>query len=74
MKIVINTSFGGFSLSDKAENYLTCMGLTKQKICSIGNYVNRNSPELIKCVEDLGELANGVFSRLKVVEIPDNVD
>ena len=71
MKIVINTSYGGFSLSDNARAY---MGWTKQEALSLGNYENRNNPDLIKCVEELGEAANGEFSKLKIVEIPDDVD
>jgi len=36
--------------------------------------IKRDDPALVKTVEDLGERANGRFSELKVVEIPDNVE
>lgn len=38
------------------------------------NYTYRNDPILIEVVEELGEKANGRFSNLVVVEIPDNMD
>lgn len=66
MKVVINEGFGGFGLSREAEEYLN------------GNwwdyYENRSDPKLVLCVEELGAKANGMFSHLKVVEIPDGVD
>lgn len=64
MKVVINTCYGGFNLSDKAMDIL-------------GIYpwdIERNDPNLVKVVESLGEEANGQFSRLKVVEIPDDIE
>lgn len=38
------------------------------------NYEYRNDPILIEVVEELGEKANGRFSNLVVVDIPDNID
>lgn len=35
---------------------------------------NRSHPLLIKVVEELGEDANGHFSELRIVEIPDDVE
>jgi hypothetical protein len=34
----------------------------------------RNDPDLVAVVEELGEKADGRYARLKVVEIPDGVD
>lgn len=34
---------------------------------------NRADPLLVQVVEELGEAASGAFSRLKVVEVPDNI-
>lgn len=34
----------------------------------------RNDPALIQVVEELGEDANGRYSSLKIIEIPDDVD
>lgn len=33
----------------------------------------RNDPDLVKCVEELGEKANGRCAKLEIVDIPDNV-
>ena len=109
MKIVINTCFGGFGLSDIAiERYFELNGISwKAKIkglfnshryyyysiteeeldmidCDIEqhkfslNYliedIDRTDPNLIKVVEELGRIANGSFSKLKIIEIPDEVD
>lgn len=35
---------------------------------------NRSNKLLIQVIEELGEEANGRFSNLKIVEIPDNID
>lgn len=64
MKVVINTCYGGFNLSDKAMDILRMYPWD----------IERTDPNLIKVVENLGEEANGPSSRLKVVEIPDDVD
>ena len=65
MKVVINTCYGGFELSDKAMEMLGIDYSWK---------IERNDPNLIKVVESLGEEANGRFSCLKVIEIPDDVE
>jgi hypothetical protein len=33
----------------------------------------RNDPDLVKCIEELGEKANGKCAELKIVKIPNNV-
>ena len=71
MKIVINTIHGGFSLSPKAsQRYKERTGKT------IGAYpdIERNDPDLVAVVEELGDRACGSWSRLKVVDVPDDVD
>ena len=68
-KIVINADFGGFRLSD--------LGMKTYK--SLGGQVDyardipRDCPILIKVIEQLGNKANDHCSKLKIVEIPDNV-
>lgn len=66
MKIVINTCYGGFNLSEKACDEL---GLENGY-----DSIKRNDPKLIKVIEKLGKDANGKFANLKVIEIPDDVD
>lgn len=70
MKIVINTIYGGFSLSPKAiQRYEERTG----KKCTKYPDIERNDPDLVAVVEELGDRACGSWSRLKVVEIPDDV-
>jgi len=70
-KIVINTCFGGFGLSDEA----------------IKRYVNetddlpinywdipRDDPILLKIVEEMGEDSYGKWSELKIIEIPNDIE
>ena len=37
-------------------------------------YIARDDPLLIKTIEDLGDEANGAFAKLKIIEIPNNVE
>ncbi len=69
MKIVINRCFGGFGLSDKAiELYIT---RTNKPTADYD--IERNDPELVKIVEELGDEASGVHAKLRVIEVPDDV-
>lgn len=70
MKVVINKCYGGYGLSEKAYNYL---GIEWDNYGYCFND-DRSNPQLVKCVEELGEAANGELSELKVVEIPDDVE
>lgn len=88
MKIVINKRHGGFSLSHEAVmEYAARKGivLTKGTAFWYDEYykddepfhvyeINRDDPDLVTVVEKLGERADTKFSKLKVVEIPDDVD
>lgn len=78
MKIVINKTHGGFSLSEQA-----LCALSQRKGCKLelrdgfayeqGKALLRHDPDLVAVVESLGTQASGPHARLKVVEIPDNV-
>ena len=101
MKIVINSDFGGFGLSDEAfEMLLDKKGIEWEKvntgktfgfdrisyfhkghagddkyyISDYDYYENRSDKDLVEIVERLGSAADGKFSSLKVIEIPDGVD
>lgn len=63
MKIVVNYSYGGFGLSDIADKIL--------RYERNGSY-ERNNPELVKIVEELGRRAEGNCARLVIEEIPDD--
>ena len=67
-KIVINSCYGGFGLSEQA-----CQILGIKQIDS--RYIKRDNPELIKLMEEKGsEFCSGKWASLKVVEIPDGVE
>ena len=66
-KIVINTCYGGFGLSDEAIKWLESRGVDDTYELS------RHDPLLVECVETLGEKANSPYSRLAVIEIEGNL-
>ena len=111
MKIVINTCFGGFGLSQEAYQKLIEYGIPVVKYgegseadgeviydCELNNpnegdiqklnfmriftgrfydfwlVANRSHPLLIKVVEELGGLASGRYARLKIVDIPGDIE
>ena len=72
-KIVINSQYGGFSLSDKARN-LYCQKVNENPDLLFDFNIPRDDPALVEIVEELLDEANGLCANLKVVEIPDDVD
>lgn len=70
MKVVINNCYGGFSISQAAQKYIS-----ERVGKDVGPYpdIQRNDPILVEAVENLGEDADGGFAKLKIVEIPDDV-
>ena len=72
-KIVINACHGGFGISAKAESkYRELAGITDPDFHSL--YIPRDDEHLIAVVELMGTEANTRFSKLKIVEIPDDVN
>ena len=69
-KIIINQCHGGYGLSEEAYKYL---GLEWD---GYGYEFSdeRTNPDLIRVVEKLGDVANGTYASLTVVEISDEVD
>ena len=107
MKIVINTCYGGFGLSQEALRELqelddklvtthweveyghpdevppavartaADLGVNMEPLFLVedeGCHTFRANLNLVEVVEKLGSLANGGYSDLKIVEIPDDVD
>lgn len=70
-KIVINTCYGGFGLSDKAEAmWREAKGLPADEQVYRWS-IERDDADLVRIVEELGtDAADGRFSKLKVVEVP----
>lgn len=89
MKIVINSDFGGFGLSDDAMREILKLKFGNYKEEGPDEYgffhfyvngeyfhdrdLDRDDPALISVVEEMGEKAFGKYANLKVVEIPDDV-
>ena len=96
MEVVINKSYGGFGLSNKAYEELIKLGWEVTTLNKDKKYVNpdafickgdkgyffvnecddnlRSCPDLVKVVKKLGAKANGQYSDLGIVEIPDGVE
>jgi hypothetical protein len=72
-RIVINTCYGGFGLSEIAlQRYKQMAGITDPDWSYYE--INRADPYLVKIVREMGMSANGKFSNLKIVEVPADVD
>ena len=66
MKIAINTCHGCFGLSDLAkERYLELAGSEPKSWTDI----DRNDKALVKVVEELGDLANGPYAKLEIIDV-----
>ena len=75
MKIVINVSYGGFGLSEKAvELYETLAGMPTDEHLKHTGFLGRDDPILIQVVEQLGKLAEDALAELKIVEIPNGIE
>ena len=71
MKIAINTCYGEFSLSKKAYKYL---GL-KWGVDDCREFIkNRTNSKLIECIEKLGKDSYSHMTRLKIIDIPENIE
>lgn len=69
--IVINTCYGGYGLSELAlERYRHYTGSATDSYHDIP----RDDPMLVKVVYELGSDAYGGYAKLKVVEVPGNVE
>ena len=74
-KIVINKCHGGFGLSNLAMRRYAEIKYNSGDVNTIHVYdIRRDDPVLVQVVEELGEKSNDVYSDLKIVEIPEDVD
>ena len=71
MHIVINSCYGGFGLSDKALDMYKQLS-NKSEVYSFK--LDRTDPILIQVVEALGAEADGRFAKLRIIEIPDDIE
>lgn len=82
MKVVINKCYGGFILSREAQDLICARKeITPGVWDRSGHYsqwspyeLPREDPDLVYAVETLGERSWGIAAKLKVVEVPDEVD
>jgi hypothetical protein len=71
--VVINACYGGFSLSKKAESqYKAMANITDPDWWD--RDIARDDPYLVKIVRELGEDADGDHAKLRIVEIPADVN
>lgn len=68
IKVLVNGTYGGFSLSDMAIKWLENHGVKTSTYSDLP----RHEPLLIQCFEELGNKANGKFSRLYIHELIGN--
>jgi hypothetical protein len=72
-RIVVNDCYGNFGLSDSArERYKNMVGITEGDF--MDDKIPRNDPYLISIVRDMGMAANGPNAKLKIIEVPSDVD
>ena len=72
-KIVINTCFGGFGLSEASlEDYKKRKNITDENFYHWD--IPRDCPDLVAMVEEGGTDVDGIYSELKVVNVPDDVN
>ena len=81
MKIVINTCFGGFSLSKAAFEFAKAKGYSwaDGERCYNNDFypdVERNNPELVYLVEELGtDIAGSCLgTKLCIITVPDDAN
>ncbi len=72
-KVVINKCYGGFSLSDKAKE-LYCKLKDINEVDYWRGEIERDDPILIQVVDKFGEAANGSCAKLRIIEIPEEID
>jgi len=72
-KIVINTCFGGFGLSEESlEDYKKRKNITDENFYHWD--IPRDCPDLVAMVEEGGTDVDGIYSELKVVNVPDDAN
>ena len=72
-KIVINTCYGGFGLSEESlEDYIKRKNITDKNFYH--RDIPRDCPDLVAMVEEGGTDVDCIYSKLKVVDVPDDVN
>ena len=77
MQVVINTSYSNFAISPDAISLIQKKIKNPKAKSQINAYAfdnDRSNPLLVEAVQKLGAKANGLYTTLKIVEIPDDVE
>ena len=77
MQVVINTSYSNFAISADAISLIQKKIKNPKAKSQINAYAfdsDRSNPLLVEAVQKLGAKANGLYTTLKIVEIPDDVE
>jgi len=77
MQVVINTSYSNFAISADAISLIQKKiknPKAKSQINAYAFHNDRSNPLLVETVQKLGAKANGLYTTLKIVEIPDDVE
>lgn len=72
-RVVINTCYGGFGLSVAAIDRYNELAGTDEDHNSVYD-IERDDPALVQTVRELGDKADGNHAKLKIVDIPAEVD
>ena len=76
MQVVINTSHSNFAISRDAIVYIQKKIKSIKAKSEINAYAfdnDRCNPLLVEAVEKLGKKANGLYTTLKIIEIPNDI-
>lgn len=73
-KVVINSCHGGFGLSEEAEKQYRQYKMIEKDTDWYYWDIPRDDPYLVQIVEQMGSDADGRFAKLKIVNIPDDVE
>lgn len=76
-KVIFNSSYGGFSLSKEAAEWLVEHGSNKIRIYSVPELNDtfiewngtKHDPLLVQCVKELKDKASGRYARLEIATI-----
>jgi len=77
MQVVINTPYSNFAISADAISLIQKKIKNPKAKSQINAYAfdnDRSNPLLVETVQKLGAKANGLYTTLKIVEIPDDVE
>lgn len=74
VKLVINSCHGGFGLSEEAEKQYRQYKMIEKDADWYHWDIPRDDPYLVQIVEKMGSDADGAFAKLKIINVPDDVE